>query len=179
MAGVGLAGAVVCCPWDGRSEEDCFFGDGVAGGCADVLCRVADWPVTEMGFHGSCCALNLSNQSLNVATGMAAAAVFSTSRILCKAGWNSSRRYASNRELGVAAAAVDCAPLAIAAAWVMRVSAKCCQVSIPSSMRLISGKSFCASCTSEIAFLRAPISVFSSPMAVWFSIAKTGALRMH
>ena len=136
-AGMGLAGAVVCCAWDGRREEDCFFGDGVAGGCADVPCSAADGSVTERGFHGSCCAWNLSNQSLNVATGMAAAAVFSTSRIRCRAGWNSSRRYASNRELGVAALAVDCAFLDRAAAWVMRMSAELCQASIPSSLRLI------------------------------------------
>ena len=89
-AGMGLAGAVVCCAWDGRREEDCFVGDGVAGGYADVPCRAADGSVTERGFHGSCCALNLSNQSLNVATDMAAAAVCSTSRIRWRAGWNSS-----------------------------------------------------------------------------------------
>ena len=144
-----------------------------------MLCCAEDGSVTGRGLNGSCCALNLDNQSLNVATGMAAAAVCSTSRIRCRAGWNSSRRYTSNRDRGVAAAAVDYASLARAAAWVMRVSAELCQFSIPSSRRLISGRSFCASCTSEIAFLRAPIPVFSSPIAVWFSIARTGALRMH
>ena len=131
------------------------------------------------GLKGSCCALKRNSQSLKVATGMATAAVCYTSRIRYRAGWNSSRRYASNRDPGIAADAVLCASLARVAAWLIRVSAALCKFSMPSSRRLISGRSFCASCTSEMGFFRAPISVFSSLIAVWFSIAKMGALRMH